>query len=74
VKGFSRDAADYSLSVESPGTGAGVKIHGDRPLSRMFLWSIRSVLSIEPFIDISIKPQQEMTWAIMYDFYTVGQQ
>jgi len=73
VKGFSRDAADYSLSVESPGTGAGVKIHGDRPLSRMFLWSIRSVLSIEPFIDISIKPQQEMTWAIMYDFYTVGQ-
>jgi hypothetical protein len=69
VQGFSNNAKDYDVRVESRATGTGVKITGDQPMMRMGLWSIRSVLSIEPFIEISIKPGQEMTWNLTYDFY-----
>lgn len=71
IQGFSNSPADYDLHVESPAAGIGVQITGDRPIAKMGLWSIRSVVSIEPFIDVSIKPQAEMTWNLTYDFYEV---
>ena len=69
VQGFSSKASDYDVRVESRATGTGVRITGDQPIARMGLWSIRSVLSIEPFIEVSIKPGQEMAWNLTYDFY-----
>jgi hypothetical protein len=51
--------------------GAGVRITGDRPLSRMALWAIRAPLSMEPFIDMEIAPGAEFTWRIRYEYYTV---
>ncbi len=46
-------------------------ITGDRPLAKMALWSIRSVLSVEPFIDISVEPGAESTWKYGYEYYTL---
>ncbi len=51
--GFGDDARDYDIRVESQKTGAGVRITGDRPLTKLALWSIRSVVSMEPFVDVS---------------------
>jgi hypothetical protein len=47
------------------------RITGDRPLSRVFLWSIRAPLSVEPFIDMKIAPGEEFTWRITYDYDTL---
>ncbi len=46
-------------------------ITGDRPLAKMALWSIRSVLSVEPFIDISLDPGGQSTWKYAYEYYTL---
>ena len=39
-------------------------IRGNRPLSDLNLWSIRSVLALEPFISMTIDPGSEFTWEV----------
>lgn len=73
IQGFSNEAKDYDIRVENHKVGAGVRITGDRPLSRAFLWSIRAPLSVEPFIDMKIAPGEEFTWRINYYYYTLPQ-
>jgi hypothetical protein len=69
--GFSDQPSDYDIRVENTKVGAGVHITGDRPLSSLALWSIRTVLAIEPFNSMTIDPGKEFTWNITYDYYTV---
>jgi hypothetical protein len=71
IKGFGPTAADYRFTIENKKSGAGVSITGDRPLSRVALWSIRSVLSLEPFIAMTIEPGQEFTWKYTYTYYVI---
>ncbi len=70
-QGFGATAADYDFRIESKETGAGIHFTGDRPLSRAMMWSIRTVVSVEPFIDINVEPGKEMTWSYNYEFYTL---
>jgi hypothetical protein len=37
----------------------------------MGLWSIRSVLSIEPFVDVSLEPGSQSSWKYDYEYYTL---
>jgi hypothetical protein len=48
-----------------------MRIIGDRPLLRESLWSIRTVIAMEPFISIEVKPGEEFTWKTVYEYYTV---
>jgi hypothetical protein len=68
-QGFGPTAADYRFTIENRKAGAGVRITGDRPLSKVALWSIRSVLSLEPFIAMRIEPGREFTWRYTYTYY-----
>lgn len=68
--GFSADAKDNDIRIENKKTGAGVHIKGDRPLSRFGYWSIRTVVSPEPYIDLNVEPGQQFTWSYTYDYYT----
>lgn len=72
IEGFGATADDYDLRVENRKAGAGVRITGDRPLSKLVFWSIRTTLCPEPYIDIRVAPGQETTWQIRYQFYTLG--
>jgi len=67
--GFGKEPKDYQFRVENRKSGAGVKITGDKPLTKVIFWSIRSVLSPEPYISMSIKPGETFSWTINYDFY-----
>jgi hypothetical protein len=69
ISGFGHTSSDYDIRIENRQAGAGLRITGDRPLSRAALWSIRAPLSVEPFIDMNIAPGAEFTWRIQYDFY-----
>jgi hypothetical protein len=71
IQGFSADAKDYDVRIEHKALGAGMRIVGDRPLASASLWSIRSTLSIEPFIAIAIEPGQEFAWKYTYTYYSV---
>src|SRR5262249_4995421 len=71
VVGFGSESKDYDIRIESSPAGAGVHIKGDRPLSRVALWSIRAPLSFEPFIEMNVEPGGQFTWRIQYDCYTL---
>lgn len=71
VMGFSERSDDYDIQVENRKTKAGVRIKGNRPLTRLALWSIRSVLSMEPFIDVSTEPGCRTDWAYTYTHYVI---
>lgn len=68
-QGFGNTAKDYDIRVENRKAGAGVHITGDRPLSKVVYWSIRTVFSPEPYIDLHIAPGQTEKWTYTYDFY-----
>ena len=71
LEGFGATAPDYDIRIENAALGAGVRITADRPLEKLPLWSIRSVLSIEPFIHFAIDPGEEFTWTQTYIYYTL---
>jgi len=71
LAGFGDAARDYQITVENLRTGAGVVIRGDRPLSQLGFWAVRTVLAPEPYIRIRIPPREEFGWKYTYDFYTM---
>ena len=71
LAGFSDNPQDNEIRIENRQVGAGMVIRGDRPLSHLALWSIRSVLAVEPFITMAIEPGSEFHWNVTYDYYTV---
>ena len=74
LQGFGASADDYDFRVENAKAGAGVRIRGDHPLTNIALWSIRTVMAVEPYIAMEIAPQSDFTWKYIYDYYTLGPQ
>lgn len=70
IEGFGESAKDYQIRIENRKTGAGVVITGDRPLSQLGFWAVRTVLAPEPFIRMKIAVGEEFSWKYTYDFYT----
>jgi hypothetical protein len=68
--GFGTDSKDNDIRIENKRTGAGVRITGDRPVTRFGYWSIRTVVAPEPYIDINIEPGQQFSWTYTFDYYT----
>ena len=71
MQGFGDDPSHYDIRIENRETGAGMRITGNRPLSKLALWSIRSVLSMEPFVDVSTEPGGRTMWTYNYNHYVV---
>ena len=69
--GFRETPKDNEIRIENRRVGAGMRISGNRPLSSEYLWSIRSVLAVEPFISMTINPGSEFSWEISYDYYAL---
>jgi hypothetical protein len=72
VEGFGTTAKDYDFRVENRRTGAGVKVTGDRPISKLLFWSAAKTVCPEPYIDLRIEPGKQFSWRIAYEFYQVA--
>jgi hypothetical protein len=70
--GFGNTPADYSITIENRKVGAGMKVTADRPLSQENLWSIRSVLAMEPFIHMVVEPGKQFKWSYTYSYYSLA--
>jgi hypothetical protein len=70
LMGFGDSAKDYNIQIENRKTGAGVRVTGDRPLSRVLFWAIDTVFAPEAYVSMNIAPGKEFTWRIAYHFYT----
>lgn len=71
LEGFGKSAKDYDITVENRKSGAGVRVIGDRPLSRLVFWSIRTTLCPEAYIHLRIEPGSTTKWQAVYNFYTL---
>jgi hypothetical protein len=71
LQGFSDSPKDNEIRIENTKLGVGMKIISDRPLARESLWSIRSVVAMEPFVAIAIEPGAEFSWMSTYSYYTL---
>ncbi len=69
VQGFSDRPSDYDIRIDNSSLGAGMRIIGDRPLANASLWSIRTVVSFEPFVAIAIEPGGEFAWKTTYSYH-----
>jgi hypothetical protein len=68
ITGFGATAQDYDFRVTDTSTGAGVHVTGDEPLTRVNIFSIDKVESVEPYIAIDLAPGQEQRWTYRYTF------
>jgi hypothetical protein len=71
MQGFGTGASDNEIVIENKKVGAGLKISTDQPLLRELLWSIRTVLAVEPYIAINIQPGAEFVWNDKFEYYTL---
>jgi hypothetical protein len=71
LAGFHNSPDDNQVRIENSHVGAGLRWQTDRPLWRESLWSIRTVIAMEPFVSLSIEPGAQFTWSTVYDYYTV---
>ncbi len=71
IRGFGKSPEDYRIQIENKRLKVGFRVHGNRPLSNVALWSIRSVISVEPFISMSIPPGGEFSWEYRYEYYSI---
>lgn len=62
---------DNDIRVENSQVKAGVKITGDHPMSKFAIWSIRSVMGVEPFIHLTAAPGETIHWSYSYLYYTL---
>jgi hypothetical protein len=68
LKGYGETAADNDFVVTQSKTGARVHQAGDRPMSRLFFWSIRTTVCPEAYIRIHAAPGKQDAWKITYEF------
>ncbi len=71
LQGFGLGASDYDFRIENRKAGTGIRIQGDRPLQNASLWSIRSVVAVEPFIEVAADPGKNFKWQCTYTFYVL---
>ena len=72
VQGHSNSVKDNDFRIENTKTGAGVRITGDRPVSKIIYWSSDKTVCPEPYIDLDIQPGESFSWNINYHFYSFG--
>lgn len=72
ITGYGATARDNDIRVENTQAGIGVREIGNRPISKLYLWSIRTTVCPEAYIKLHIPPGKTASWKIDYQFYTLG--
>jgi len=66
LKGFSDTAAQNDFVIANRKTGARLHHTADRPLSRLYFWSIRTTVCPEAYVHVHADPGKEDLWKITY--------
>ena len=70
--GYGPTAIDNDIRVENSKAGIGVRETGDKPISRLYFWSIKTTVCPEAYIKIHVEPGQTFKWKTTYEFYLLG--
>jgi len=72
VTGFGETAADYDFTIEDAVNGGGVRVQGNQPITRLNIFSVDRVQSVEPYIAVDLTPGTEKQWSYTYSFAAPG--
>lgn len=61
-------ARPYDVTVTNLKTGAAIKVVSAEPMTRMNLWSIRTVNAAEPYVAVNVAPGGETRWSYTYTY------
>ena len=70
LTGYAATAEDHRFTLENKKTGAGVRVAGDQPMSKLTFWSRRGAYSPEATVHLHIAPGDTAKWRTTYEFYT----
>ena len=68
IAGFGAKVEDNRVTVEYAASKLQLSIINDRPLVKINVWSVKTTLCPEPFLQIKVDPGREMTWTTSYEF------
>lgn len=69
LEGINGSVKDFDIRIDNLTTGAGVRITGDQPLSKLMFWGSSTTLCPETYINIKVEPGEEFSWNYFYEFY-----
>ena len=69
ITGYGASASDYDFRVENTKTGVGVHETGDRPIARLYFWSIRTTVCPEAYVKVHADPGKTDKWVTNFEFY-----
>lgn len=69
LKGYGTTRKDFDIRVENSKEKIGAHIVGDKPLSKLVFWSIRTTLCPEAYVSMQVDPGKTSEWKITYEFY-----
>ncbi len=64
----SKPPQPFDFTVRNEKTGAGFRVTSEAPASRVNLWSIRTVMALEPYTAVTVAPGAEQRWSYAYTF------
>ena len=67
--GYGQTAADYDITFSDSTSDLSVRQTADRPISRLYLWSIPTTVAPEAYIHLNIAPGATEHWTIRYTFH-----
>ena len=73
LEGYGTDPKDFDIRLENSKTGAGVRETGSLPISKLYLWSIRSTICPEAYVALRVEPKKTIRWNLKYTFYALNQ-
>lgn len=59
----------YDFRIESPRTGAGVRVTCDKPAVRIAFWANPVTFCPEPYVSVQAEPGETVDWTLAYEFY-----
>jgi hypothetical protein len=68
ITGFGATATDYDIKIVDAKSQAGITITGEQPLTKINIFSIDKVQSVEPYTAIELPPGAEKRWSYTYTF------
>lgn len=74
LDGFGRGLRNFNIRIENQKSGAGVRISGNRPLTKVVFWAIPTVACPETYIHLRIRPGETAHWKTMFHFYGMAPQ
>jgi hypothetical protein len=60
----------YDFTTTDKKTGATIRAQADVPASQYRLWSIKTVMAVEPYVALDVAPGAEKRWSYTYTYST----